>query len=228
MRLRSVWPSVAIAVVSGAVFIALTVAVTTTAHLGLDAQAFDLARDLRTPWLDSVARAITTLGLFAVVGPAVLVAAVPLVCHGHRARAAALAAGAVLACATVWIAKIAVGRPRPGAPLVGTSGQSFPSGHAANAVAWTALAIALTIVIRSRGGRWAALAVGVLVTVLVGLTRIYLRAHYASDVVAGDALAVTCYALAVAVARGWTERRGGVGSVSEAAEPVTASRPGSP
>ena len=31
---------------------------------------------------------------------------------------------------------------------------------------------------------------------LVGLSRIYLRAHYASDVLAGEALAVAMYALA--------------------------------
>ena len=221
MRLRSVWLPLAIAVVSGAVFIALTVAVTTTAHLGLDAHAFHLARDLRAPWLNRVARTITDLGLFAIVFPAVLISAVPLVWSHHRARAAALVAGATVACVTVWITKIAVGRPRPGAALVETSGQSFPSGHAANSVAWTALAIALTIMIPSRGARWAVVAAGVLVTVLVGLTRIYLRAHYASDVVAGEALAVTCYALSVAVARGWTERRDGVASVNEGAEPVS-------
>jgi undecaprenyl-diphosphatase len=217
MRLRSVWPPVAIAVAAGAVFIALTVAVTTTAHLGLDAQAFDVARDLRAPWLDSVARVITTLGLFAIVGPAVLIGAVPLVRDGHRARAAALVAGAALAWATVWITKTAVGRHRPPLPLVHTSGESFPSGHAANSVAWIALAIALTIVIRTRGWRWAAVGAGLLLTVLVGLTRIYLRAHYASDTLAGEALAVTGYALATAVAMGWTGRRRDVGSVSDAA-----------
>jgi undecaprenyl-diphosphatase len=222
MRLRSVWPPVAIAVVSGACFIALTVAVTTTAHLGLDAQAFDVARDLRAPWLDSVARVITVLGLIAIVGPVVLLGAVPLVREGQRARAAALVTGAALAWATVWIAKTAVGRHRPPFPLVHTSGESFPSGHAANSVAWIALAIALTIVIRTRGWRRAALAAGVLLTVLVGLTRIYLRAHYASDVLAGEALAVTCYALATAVSIGWMARHRAVGSVGDAPAPVTA------
>ena len=39
-------------------------------------------------------------------------------------------------------------------------------------------------------------AAGALLTVLVGLSRIYLRAHYASDVLAGEALAVAMYALA--------------------------------
>jgi undecaprenyl-diphosphatase len=223
MRLRSVWPPVVIAVVSGAVFIALTVAVTTTARLGLDAQAFDVARDLRAPWLDSVARVITTLGLIAIIGPVVLIGAVPLVRDGHRARAAALVAGAALAWATVWITKTAVGRHRPPLPLVHTSGESFPSGHAANSVAWIALAIALTIVIRTRGWRWAALVAGALLTVLVGLTRIYLRAHYASDVLAGEALAVTCYALATTVAIGWTARGRAVGSINDAAAPVRAS-----
>ena len=39
-----------------------------------------------------------------------------------------------------------------------------------------------------------------LLAVLVGLSRIYLRAHYASDVLAGEALAVAMYALAALVA----------------------------
>jgi membrane-associated phospholipid phosphatase len=34
----------------------------------------------------------------------------------------------------------------------------------------------------------------------VGLSRIYLRAHYASDVLAGESLAVTMYALAAIAA----------------------------
>ena len=42
---------------------------------------------------------------------------------------------------------------------------------------------------------------------LVGLSRIYLRAHYASDVVAGEALAVAMYALATIGAVTWQARR---------------------
>ena len=41
----------------------------------------------------------------------------------------------------------------------------------------------------------------------MGLSRIYLRAHYASDVIAGEALAVAMYALALIAAVAWQAHR---------------------
>jgi membrane-associated phospholipid phosphatase len=202
MTSRARRTAVAIAVLGATVFIVLTVLVTARGSLGFDADAFTVARDLRAPWLDHVAKLITRLGLIVFVGPAVCLAGAVLIRSGYRARAAALLIGAALAWISVWITKLAVDRPRPSAPLVHTVGQSFPSGHAANAVGWFALAVALTAVVGSRGGRVAIVAVGTLLAALIGLSRIYLRAHYVSDVLAGEALALTMYALAVlAVAR---------------------------
>lgn len=190
---------VAVAGIAAAVFVALTVVVCTSSSLELDARAFTIARDLRAPWLTHVARILTTFGLIAIAGPAVLIAAGLLARAGHRARAIALLAGAALTWATVWITKWAVDRPRPPSPIVHTSGQSYPSGHAANAVAWLALAIGLGALVRTRRARGIAIALGGALTVIVGLTRVYLRAHYASDVIGGYALAVTVYALAALV-----------------------------
>jgi undecaprenyl-diphosphatase len=90
---------------------------------------------------------------------------------------------------------------------VHTAGQSYPSAHAANSVGWLALAIALLVVIPTRSGRIAAVAGGALLAVLVGLSRIYLRAHYASDVIGGEALAVAMYALAAIAALTIQSRR---------------------
>ena len=61
--------------------------------------------------------------------------------------------------------------------------------------------------IASRGGRLIAVAAGALLAVLVGLSRIYLRAHYASDVLGVEALAVAMYAVAAVAALAWRERR---------------------
>jgi membrane-associated phospholipid phosphatase len=177
------------------VFIALTVAVGTSSSLSIDARAFTAAHDLRAPWLTHVARIITSFGLIAIVGPAVLLGAGLLVRAGHRARAFTLAAGAAGTWVSVWITKWAVDRARPPTPLVHTTGQSYPSGHAANAVAWLALAIGLNALLRTPRARGVAIALGGGLALLIGLTRVYLRAHYASDVIAGYALAVVVYAL---------------------------------
>ena len=196
IRRSSVRPLAAIAVVALAVFAAMTVAVTTSAPLGIDSAAFDIADDIRAPWLDHVFRVITSFGLIAIVGSAVVIGAVLLIMRFQPARAAALVAGAALAWVTVWLTKAIVDRARPPEPLVHTGGQSYPSAHAANSVGWLALAIALTVVIPSRRGSIAAIVLGAVLAILVGLSRIYLRAHYASDVIAGEALAVAMYCLA--------------------------------
>jgi membrane-associated phospholipid phosphatase len=61
-------------------------------------------------------------------------------------------------------------------------------------------------VIPSRTGRIAAVAAGALIAALVGLSRIYLRAHYASDVLAGEALAIAMYALVAMGTLVWQNR----------------------
>jgi membrane-associated phospholipid phosphatase len=195
-----------------AVFAALTVAVTSNPSLGFDSRAFEIAHHLRTPWLDTAAKLVTNFGLIAVVGPAVLLGSVVLYRRRQALRAAALMLGAALAWVSVWITKTLVDRPRPPHPLVQTAGQSYPSAHAANSVGWLALAIALAAVLSNRLARIAAIAAGALLAALVGLSRIYLRAHYASDVVAGEALAVAMYALAAIGAVSWQARRGSASS----------------
>ncbi len=208
MRRRPVrWQLVVVATIALAVFAALTVAVTSKPSLAFDSRAFETAGDLRAPWLDTAARIVTTLGLIAIVGPAVFLAAVLLYRRRHVVRAAALVLGAAAAWVSVWITKWAVDRPRPPHPLAHTSGQSFPSGHAANSIGWLALAIALGVLISHRVARITAVAAGALVAVVVGLSRIYLRAHYASDVLAGEALAVAMYALATIGTATWQARR---------------------
>ncbi len=189
------------------VFGALTVIVTTTSSLAFDSRAFDIVDDLRAPWLDHVARVVTALGLIAIVGPVLLLGAGLLMRRRRRTRAATLATGAALAWIAVWVVKAAVHRARPPGALVHTAGLSYPSGHAANSIGWLALAVALTVVIPTRGGRITAVVAGALLAALVGLSRIYLRAHYATDVLAGEALAVAMYALAGIGVLAWQAHR---------------------
>lgn len=81
-----------------------------------------------------------------------------------------------------WL-KIFFHRGRPPDSLVETNGFSFPSGHA---VAGAALAVSLVLVSFPPGQRrrkWELLAVGF--TFVMALSRVYLSAHWFSDVVTG-------------------------------------------
>jgi membrane-associated phospholipid phosphatase len=219
------WVLVVVTIAGIAVFVALTILVTSGSSRSLDSRAFDIADHLRAPWLDNAARVVTTLGLIATVGSVIVVGGTILVRHRELARAAALMVGAALTWISVWIVKSVVNRPRPPDPLVHTTGQSYPSAHAANAVGWLALTLALTVVIPTRGGRIVAITGGALLAVCVGLSRIYLRAHYFSDVLAGEALAVAMYALAAIGAFAWRSSRAGNGGDATAlSEPASRDR----
>lgn len=164
-----------------------------------DVRAFDVARHLRAAAGVDAARTLTWLGAAPVAWAVVLGAAAWLLGRRRPLEAAALGGGLVLTVAAVHLAKMGFDRPRPLEPLVGTSGQSYPSGHAAYATAYVAVAVALTRaapVLRRFGVVLGAVALAV----VVGLTRIYLRAHYLSDVLGGAGLAAAIFALCGVVA----------------------------
>jgi membrane-associated phospholipid phosphatase len=83
-------------------------------------------------------------------------------------------------------AKIIVGRARPlTAALTGESGVGFPSGHAAG---FAALAIILALVTTDRRRlevRRVSIGMALLLSVLMGLSRVIVGAHYPTDVIAG-------------------------------------------
>jgi undecaprenyl-diphosphatase len=163
-----------------------------------DATAFRWAGEIRSVTLDDVARAVTHLGSLAVVAAAVAVAVAVLLTRERRRviESVTLAGGLAVTWAAVHIAKAAIDRPRPSDPLVDTAGQSYPSGHAAYALAWVAIAVVLTRTLPSLARTTAAIIAAVVLAVLIGLTRIYLRAHYLSDVMGGAGLGATVFALA--------------------------------
>ena len=79
-------------------------------------------------------------------------------------------------------------RPSFDGPLATLSTYSFPSGHAASATLFYGLLAAWYFCqARSWRGRVAAVALATLAVALVGLSRVYLGAHYPSDVLAGMA-----------------------------------------
>ena len=185
----------AIAFVGGFAFVMDLVRVGQVPLLTGDPDAARLARRLNLDLMVSIAKVVTTLGTFPVCATVALVTAVVLVRRGQRAAAGVLVVGFALSWIAVQVTKAATDRARPTGALVATHGSSFPSGHAANAVIWAAAAVMLAQALRGRTGEAGLVVAGVVVTVLIGLSRVYLRAHYLSDVVAGWGLASAIYAL---------------------------------
>jgi len=120
-----------------------------------------------------------------------------LVRHGQLSEAVVLVAGLALVYVGVHLTKAGVDRPRPADALIGTSGSSFPSGHAAYSAAWVAVAVALSGPVRLTR-RAALVLAAIAVCAAVGLSRIYLRVHYWSDVAGGWAFGFAVFGLLAA------------------------------
>jgi undecaprenyl-diphosphatase len=78
---------------------------------------------------------------------------------------------------------------------VETAGLAYPSAHAAYAVAWVAVAVVLARFVPWLAGRAAVVVVGIVIAAVVGLSRVYLHAHWWSDVVGGWGLGASIYAV---------------------------------
>ncbi len=83
--------------------------------------------------------------------------------------------------------KYLFGRSRPLIPLLEeVNGLSFPSGHALNAVTFYGLLIHIAWqTVKNVTLKWTLSIVFLLMIILIGFSRIYLRVHYTSDVIAG-------------------------------------------
>ena len=140
---------------------------------------------MRSDWLTPIMQSFSELGQIVVL--LVLILAIAVFAPGkHPARMATLNLACVVALNQAL--KFIVQRPRPdGFRLAAASGYSFPSGHSMVAMGFYGLLVwmAWHYYGRHSAKRWLA-AVGFSVIIVgVGLSRVYLGVHYASDVVAG-------------------------------------------
>jgi membrane-associated phospholipid phosphatase len=152
---------------------------------------------IRTGILTGIARVLDVAGGGIVTIPLRALVAIVLVVRRRWPAFLAWILTWALAEAAVRGAKVFFARPRPPMPLVSTTGFSFPSGHA---VATAAIAMALVLVLIPPGRtrrKWEILAI--VFTFVMALSRVYLRAHWLSDVEAGVLLGAAAALAAAAV-----------------------------
>jgi membrane-associated phospholipid phosphatase len=151
-------------------------------------------RGRRPPWLDKLMWGFTQIGNGLFIGALALV----FYFAGYHLLAYVLVLGAMTLWMMVELVKALVHRGRPfvrlsQARIVGSraSGRSFPSGHTSQAFFMT-----LLVARNFHTGIWAACLLYA-IALLVGITRMYVGAHYPRDVLAGAVLGSAWGLLAV-------------------------------
>ena len=157
----------------------------------------------RTPLLLHAFGWVTMLGnIFIVAGIAGVTLLFILNEQTLRRYAAGLCVSIVGAVITDYALKMLVGRPRPGAPISAAfePSFSFPSGHAAAAVALYGF-IAYILCTLFPTWKKIILSLALLFIMGIGLSRLYLGVHFLSDILAGYALGCLWLLMGIEIAR---------------------------
>lgn len=127
----------------------------------------------------------------------VFLAILYLVWERKASRALALGAVVVFGSGFSSFLKLLFQRPRPSlSPLVIESSYSFPSGHAMNSlIIYLCLVFYVILKIKNRKLKYFLMLTNGVFVCLIGMSRIYLGVHFASDVLVGYTIAFIWFGL---------------------------------
>lgn len=159
-------------------------------HLSvLDIYLHDLSQLIRTPWLDQIMVLITRLGDFSTqLIVSVMLCALLLL---YRQFQALLFAASTLPTVAIsnYLLKHFFARARPSVLLEPMQSFSFPSGHSASGFAF--FLVLGVLASRQQPQRWRVLwlLTALIPAASIALSRVYLTAHWPTDILAGASLA---------------------------------------
>src|SRR3990167_2183337 len=154
-------------------------------HVGVNDVLYHLTRGIRTAELDNIMLALTTFGQKTVVLPIVFAIFCWLL-YIKRTRAAlhALALG-VLAAGSVFVIKHIVQTTRPWGIFNSPASFSMPSGHTTlSTTIYMGIALIIAMRVSPKKRKYILIPAGILIAA-IGLSRVYLGAHWFTDVLAG-------------------------------------------
>lgn len=187
-------------------FVRLTHEVFEHKTLHFDVAILETVHRLAQPWLDALAAVVTNLG--GAIGVMVITAVVSLLLLWRLKRREFLILVASVGGAALLnvILKLLFQRDRPALweRVITENSYSFPSGHA---MASSALALSIIVLLWSTKWRWWAVLGGLTYVFIIGFTRMYLGLHYPTDIVAGWLVSAVWVALVAAYLLKWQPSR---------------------
>jgi membrane-associated phospholipid phosphatase len=147
----------------------------------------------RASWLDVVEKTISLFGGTATVVTVTMLLAAGMAWRTRDLRYATyLTTTTTVGCVVLFSAKLLVKRDRPprGEWLADGPGYSFPSGHALLSAALATALLALAVRRVQQIWVWPVIVLGMLFSVLIGVSRLYLGVHWLTDVLAGWAIGI--------------------------------------
>jgi len=163
---------------------------------------------LRTPLTTNLMVLVTQLGNPFLFSVATVIIAGILVSRGNLYDAALLLAAFLIAVISLTVLKNIFQITRPISPIYRADGWSFPSGHATLASAFFFLTGHIFFAkMKSNLNKIVLIAGSFIGALLVGLSRLYLGAHWALDILAGFALGMLCVSFTVLMFNIFLSRR---------------------
>jgi membrane-associated phospholipid phosphatase len=200
-RVKKIWAELALLSIEMLVVLVIFVVslilfVTITRHIFVmkdqqfDHRVFDYLSPIVSPRTNGIMLFFTELGKHTFLIPAnIALIIIFLFIKQHRWYSIKIPAIALSSLALMFLLKNLFARPRPDIPLLEEArGLSFPSGHALMSVTFYGLLIYIVWkMVKPKWLKLVSVTFFVLLIFVIGFSRIYLRVHYASDVLAGFA-----------------------------------------
>lgn len=169
-----------------------------------DQFVFDALQPFVNEANNSLMQFITFLGKHDFLIPANLVLiAYFLFIKKHRWYSIKIPAIAISSLLLMFVLKYSFGRVRPPIPLLEEArGLSFPSGHALMAVTFYGLlGFIVWETVKNKVLKWSIMICLVVLILLIGFSRIYLRVHYTSDVIAGYCMGILWLVISITIVK---------------------------
>jgi membrane-associated phospholipid phosphatase len=195
-----------------AAFAALAAFAYFNAYFGWDLRVARAVQSVDAPWFAAFMLRASAFGDGWTPHALAALTAFAFLAFNRRSEAAGVALSAGGGALITNTLKALIARPRPAAELVGFAyegrGLSFPSGHVTFYVCYFGFLFFVAYALLPRGSalRRAALVLTALPVLVVGFSRVYLRAHWPSDTLGAYLVAGLWLAFTLEAYRRWKKR----------------------